>query len=756
VAVDLVLFRNAAAKAKPFTVENGNCDALLVELAAVDYDGGTQMGCISPAYWGGQAPAEPPDFYLLFSDGISNFGKEEPAGLKAPVYILNVDSTANHGFLRQLAMGTGGEYFNLNRIEDATVLASLGRPTYSFVNATSLPRVSAPREGKAEDTLPRDGNPREEAISETYPSTAWPVHGQFTLVGKLGGEQAKVALHYGFGGVGVGRANLHATEFTVSRTMAAEGDLIQRFWAQRKVSELEVSPKRNEAAIAALGKRFGLVTSATSLIVLDRLEQYVEHRIEPPKSLPKMRAEYAERVEKLGAQEKQTEQQRLDRIVGLWKQRVDWWKSEFKYPKDFRYKADPRAKGEAGGVAAGNDALALNAPAGKAEAATKSATPRPSTTAERPGEPLRDQADPRAPGGGQGGTTLGAALNGTKGVKDEGKGDGETTPAMEPAIAIKAWDPQTPYLAALRKAAVEQLFATYMGQRKSYAESPAFFLDCADFFAGKKQQDVALQALSNVAEMELDNAALLRVLAHRLSQLNLLDLSSMLFEEVLRLRPEEPQSYRDLALVLARRAETLNNAGRRRRSLEDAQREREEVQALYSRAVELLYHVVLRQWDRFDEIELVALEELNAILPRARAAGARIPSMDPRLIQLLDIDIRIVMTWDTDLTDMDLWVTEPSSEKAFYGHNRTTLGGLVSRDFTQGYGPEEYLLRKAMTGMYRIEANYYGSSQVTLSGPTTLQLDVFTNFGRPNEKRQSITLRLKEARETFHVGDIEF
>jgi uncharacterized protein YfaP (DUF2135 family) len=105
---------------------------------------------------------------------------------------------------------------------------------------------------------------------------------------------------------------------------------------------------------------------------------------------------------------------------------------------------------------------------------------------------------------------------------------------------------------------------------------------------------------------------------------------------------------------------------------------------------------------------------------------------------------------------MDLWVTEPSGEKAFYGHNRTTIGGLVSRDFTQGYGPEEYLLRKAMTGMYKIEANYYGSRQVTLSGPTTLQMDVFTNFGRPNEKRQSITLRLKEARETFHVGDIEF
>ena len=51
------------------------------------------------------------------------------------------------------------------------------------------------------------------------------------------------------------------------------------------------------------------------------------------------------------------------------------------------------------------------------------------------------------------------------------------------------------------------------------------------------------------------------------------------------------------------------------------------------------------------------------------------------------------MTWHADNTDIDLWVTEPSGEKAFYQHNRTTIGGLVSRDFTQGYGPEEYMVR---------------------------------------------------------------
>ena len=33
------------------------------------------------------------------------------------------------------------------------------------------------------------------------------------------------------------------------------------------------------------------------------------------------------------------------------------------------------------------------------------------------------------------------------------------------------------------------------------------------------------------------------------------------------------------------------------------------------------------------------------------------------------------MTWDADMTDIDIHVTEPSSELAMYDHNLTTIGG---------------------------------------------------------------------------------
>jgi len=38
----------------------------------------------------------------------------------------------------------------------------------------------------------------------------------------------------------------------------------------------------------------------------------------------------------------------------------------------------------------------------------------------------------------------------------------------------------------------------------------------------------------------------------------------------------------------------------------------------------------------------------------------------------------------------------------------------------------------------------------------TVQAEVFTNFGRPNEQRRSITLRLESRNDTFKVGEVEF
>jgi hypothetical protein len=72
----------------------------------------------------------------------------------------------------------------------------------------------------------------------------------------------------------------------------------------------------------------------------------------------------------------------------------------------------------------------------------------------------------------------------------------------------------------------------------------------------------------------------------------------------------------------------------------------------------------MKPWNaRFPDIELIALAELNAIVA---TAGAPLDTscLDPRLVRNLPLDLRVVLTWDADNTDIDLWVTDPNGEKA--------------------------------------------------------------------------------------------
>ena len=683
-AVDLALLRHDL-QIHRFTVKKGDAKELLAFLRDVAYDGGTQMGALAPT----STPT--PDLYLLFSDGLSTFGVEEPASLGAPVYVISDDTAANHPFLRHIARSTGGAYFNLRRVSDADVIQGMGWSPFSFLKVEV---VSGEIDG-------------------VYPAGPRPVAGAFSLSARLKSETAEVVIHYGYGA-----KTFVTARHNLTRKGAPQGGLLEIAWAQARIQGLLALPEKHRDALIRVGRRFGLVTPGTSLLVLERLEQYVEHEVPPPKTLPDMHRAYFVIIEKRVKDAEELVNSKKEEVLAQWTERTAWWEKVYDYPPDFKFQ-DPSDKksgemdgavmgsgGGGGGGSARGEGVIMERRVSNVVVSNPVMAPPPSPEA-RPAPKL---AKKEKPGNG---------------------GEHGPPPEPEPQILIKPWDPETPYLKALAAAPAADRFAAYMTQRKEHGASPAFYLDCADFFYREGEKALGLQALSNVAELELENHRLLRVLGHRLAQQGELTYAKGVFEEVLRLRPEEPQSYRDLALVVDR--------------LED-----------FPKAMELLYHVVITRWDRFDGIEIVALMELNRVIARAKRAGVEDIPVDTRFVKLLDIDVRIVLTWDTDMTDMDLWVTEPSGEKADYSHNRTTIGGLVSRDFTDGYGPEEYLLRKRLKGTYKIEANFYGSSAPELTGPTTLQVEFFTNYGRADEKRDAITLRLDKAKDVIHVGDVAF
>jgi Ca-activated chloride channel family protein len=679
--VDLVVFRDRPEAVRTFVARAGKAPDLLAFLDQLPYDGGTDLAALDLRR--NAAPNAGDAAWLLFTDGLYTLGAGLPKFGGLPVHVVASDTVRDAALQRFLAAATGGQVVDLALTEPPAAAALLASPPATLIRVDAAPGTLA---------------------DVQYGFT--PGSGRATVYAQLlrGGE---VTLVYGSGGREMQRVPVPLPAGTVP-----PGRVVARAWAGRMVEELAVFPERNEAAMADLGRRFGLVTPVTSLIVLENVQQYLEHEIEPPATWPEMRQQYLAGLEARKGRERQQRTAKIDRVLAWWKERVSWWEREFSYAKDFRWKAPADVapgrpdRGVVGGVVGGAvGGVAAEAPvvAGAARAAA------PALAQDRV-----------------------AMLESEKSV-------GQQAAGTSASIAIKPWAPDTPYLKAIKGAAPARAYAAYLEQRKTYLESPAFYLDCAGALL-PVDKVLGLRVLSNLAELKLDDAALLRAFAWRLGEAAELDRAIEVLDRVRGLRPEDPQSLRDLALVLADRMD----------------RDRRGADGL--RAARLLNDVIVGEWSRFEEVEVVVLMELNRVLARLErldpASYAKVDFVDGRLRKPLDVDVRIVMSWDADNTDIDLHVVEPSGEEAFYGHNLTTIGGHVSRDFTQGYGPEEYVLRRAMPGVYKIRCRYYGSSQQTLVGPATVAAVVITNFGRPNERRQTLTLRLDKVREMVDIGEV--
>jgi len=722
VTVDVVVFRNVPEAPVTLQVTNGDAAPVLTFLQALTCDGGTNLGALklpkNRADLVRQVGQRPHDYahWLLFTDGLGNLGNESPDAAPAvPVYAISADSQINGVLLTRLARESGGAFFNLRRLTDDQVLAGLTTAPFSLLSVVAK-------------------NPGD--IADIYPRGATPVRGRVMVAGRLLADEAQVTLNYGR----AGRVTQQRL-VTLRKAGASETNLAPRFWAQQRVADLSAETDKNHDALLAVGQDFSLVTPTTSLLVLETLEQHLQYNIAPARSRKAMYAQFRAKIDQKLAAAQKNEQARIVRVAALWDQRVKWWETKFNYPADFRFVDPDNEKPQfrnGGGAANGHAALARDArtagPGQTAAAARAPATPAP-----------RGEARLREPAAGE---RLAADLPLDAAAKKDGGDDATGRAGL--AIEIKPWTPDVPYLKALAATTKPaDAYARYLEQRKDYLASPAYYLDCADHLLTKSNDRAAgLRVLTNLAELQLEDPQLLRILAHKLARNAERDLAIQLFEKVLKLRPEEPQSPRDLALALADRADERAAAGSAPSALAD-----------YNRALALLHQVVMNKWDRFEEIETIALMEANQVIARAKRlptsgdVALHVP-FDSRLVKNLDCDVRIVMSWDTDLTDMDLWVIEPSGEKCYYGHNRTTIGGLMSKDFTQGYGPEEYCLRRAMKGKYTIQTNYFGSAQQKLTGGTTVQAQVITNFGRPDEKRQHLTLRLTSSKETIDIGSI--
>jgi hypothetical protein len=259
-------------------------------LEAQVYDGGTQLGNLDCSRFNS-------DIFLLFSDGMNSYGSDKIRFNGKPVHCINSSSAGNHTALTRIATKTGGRYIDLystaigkainefNRVQKSLLKVQVGQKTISL------------------------GQP---VLFDDWVSFA----------GETTTQNQSIVLSFGDNGrvvktetIRLDAANACSAESPVKAKMLQEFDLVLQ--------------NDNEKELLAFGKQNKIVSAATSFIVLDALDDYIQYGIEPPSDLQEQYNKMLYVIKDREQQKKRDEENEvlfnLKKSVALYNERITWW-----------------------------------------------------------------------------------------------------------------------------------------------------------------------------------------------------------------------------------------------------------------------------------------------------------------------------------------------------------------------------------------------------------------------------------------------
>lgn len=698
--IQLGLLNNTFKNVGTFNISDGNWTALKQKLEKVVYDGGTNFSAINTTNFAANE-------YLFFTEGLSTFGKNTVA-LNKPIHTINTSQKADYSTLKYISLKTGGQFINLNSSSVSQAFAQLNEEQLQFLGIKNAADVR-----------------------QTYPSMRVNVNGHFSIAGILSQFRTNIILQFGYG-------NIVTSEQTVrldpnDQSLATID--VSRVWAQKKIAEMDIQYDLNKQDISNLSKQFGVVTRNTSLIVLENLDDYLRYDIAPPAEL---RPQYDAVLKQRRADILERKTDLLNNAFAMSKELKTWWNKDFIYRKPKQQREEyPRPVSEDN---VSYDAVRIPAPSPTRTQASPPSPPRQIEVAKSMAIGEKEAAlneitvERRAEAPRAENLSLAKRTN-TQSLLNVEAASIQIIKDKQPIIIIPEFKSDKDYMKTISGKG-EEAYQKYLTIRKQYLSTPTFYFDLANYFYQQADSARALTILSNIADLDLENSDLYKVMAYKLKQTGNYKQALFITEKVLQWRPMDAQSYRDYALALA-------DVGQ------------------YQKALDNLYKVLTQSYssqsaDRDAGIEEIIIAEINNLITK-HGTKLNTNGIDKRLIQPLPVDVRVVLNWNKNDTDIDLWLTDPKGEKCYYSNPTTQIGGRISNDFTAGYGPEQFMLKRAVNGKYKIEVDYYGDSQFTISGPTTVTAEIYTRYATGKQQRKIIVMPLEgNSDRTRLIGEFSF
>lgn len=282
---------------------------------------------------------------------------------------------------------------------------------------------------------------------------------------------------------------------------------------------------------------------------------------------------------------------------------------------------------------------------------------------------------------------------------------------IEKLPTLEDYNTASEFITELEKStSFEEAENLYLSKKKgSLGNTIPFYVEASDYFM-RWDKDYAFKVLSTIARMATNNPKALKVYAFKLEERGEFKKVVSIYNRILALRPDNAQSYRDLALAC-------------------------EAAGDYETAFTLFYQIVYNKIPNVDcsGIQELAYNEFRHLLAFHKPSVPFQTLPNEMLTVGYKQDIRIVVEWTEAPVDFDLQFVSPDNKFFVWSHTKFSNQKQIEDEVKTGYAVKEQIIDDAKTGKWLVNLQYFEMEQ--LKNPTYLKYTVFQDYGLPTETK---------------------
>ncbi len=264
----------------------------------------------------------------------------------------------------------------------------------------------------------------------------------------------------------------------------------------------------------------------------------------------------------------------------------------------------------------------------------------------------------------------------------------------------------------------KQAFDDFNAQANKFKNKPSYFIDAANYFKTKYNDTrFATEILSELNKLYANNPEILKALAYQYEKLKLPIKALNTYKQIIKLRPNYAQSFRDLA-------NAYTNVGD------------------FSNAWKYYMNYLFRGHKLGNtDIGKIMYAEMEYLYTNYKNKANISESFELQNGKKFEKDIRVVFEWNTSNAEFNLEFVNPQKQSYVFRHTLYDDNTLINKEKKIGYSSREFYIENLKRGQWLVNLKYLGN---LTDNPTYMKVTTYYNWERPNQTKKTIILELNK------------